>query len=232
MNRTITRGRPVGLGWRSATPVEPEAGQWNSVPSLNPRQYLVPPPPANDSAQTRAELAQLRAMTRNLTEADLARARRWSVEEHTVLTRWNDIAERLAVTYGLSAPAGARVLALLADAVNTTLIACWHNKYIYLRPRPTHLDPAIRALLGVPEHPSYPSGHSCVAGAANRILQQFFPRDAATFKSMAADVSLFRMQAGVHFPSDIMAGLALGHLVADDILRVEARSGAPMRYDR
>jgi hypothetical protein len=229
MNGLHVSNRPVGLGWASPHPIEPTAGQWNSVASLNPRQYLSAPPPANDSAETRAELAQLRAMTHNLTEADLPRFRRWTTER-TVLTHWNAIAEEMAARNGLSAPAGARVLALLADAVNTALIACWNNKYLYLRPRPTMLDRNIAAVLSVPDHPSYPSGHAAVAGAASRILRQFFPRDAATFLAMALDVSLFRLQAGAHFLSDVKAGLALGDRIADDILRVEAQSGAPMRY--
>lgn len=224
------RNRPRGLGWSSPTPVEPEAGNWNSVPSLNPRAYLVPPPPANDSPQTRAELAQLQSINRNLSAADLQRLRRWSVEEKTVLTHWMNTADEMASTHGLSAPAGARVQALLADAVNTALIACWNNKYLYLRPRPIMLDPTLRPPLPTPDHPSYPAGHSVVGGAASRILEQFFPREAARFQAMAVDVSLSRLQAGAHFLSDVKAGHALGSQIADDILRVEARSGAPMRY--
>lgn len=220
----------MGLGWSSPTPVEPEAGHWNSVASPNPRQYLLRPPPANDSPETRAELAQLHRIAQNLTAADLPRLRRWSVEEQTVLTHWSAIADQMSRSYGLSAPAGARVHALLSDAVHTALIACWNNKYIYLRPRPTTLDRSIFTVLPVPDHPSYPSGHSAVAGAASRILKQFFPRDAALFQAMALDVSIFRMQAGAHFLSDVVAGLALGNRIADDILQAEARSGAPMRY--
>lgn len=226
------RSRPRGLGWSSPTPVEPEAGNWNSVPSLNPREYLVPPPPANDSAETRAELVQLHRIIGNLSAADLPRLRRWSVEEKTVLTHWMNIADEISRSYGLSAPAGARVQALLADAVNTALIACWNNKYLYLRPRPTMLDPTLRAPFPTPDHPSYPAGHPAVGGAASRILTQFFPQDAAKFQAMAVDVSLFRLQAGAHFLSDVKAGHALGSRIADDILQVEARSGAPMRYTR
>jgi len=140
------------------------------------------------------------------------------------------MADEMARTHGLSAPAGARVQALLADAVNTALIACWHNKYLYLRPRPTMLDPTLRAPFPTPDHPSYPAGHPAVGGAACRILGQFFPREAARFREMAVDVGLFRLQAGAHFLSDVKAGHALGSQIADDILRIEARSGAPMRY--
>lgn len=229
MNGLLANNRPAGMGWTSATPVEPTAGQWRSVPSVNPQQYLSPPPPANDSAETQAELALLRSMTHNLTAADLARFRRWT-SESTLLTNWNAIAEQMCRTYGLSAPAGARVMALLADAVNTTLIACWRNKYLYLRPRPTMLDPNVVAVIPVPDHPSYPAGHPAVAGAASRILGQFFPREAAMFRANALDVSLFRLQAGAHFPSDVRAGLALGERIADEILRAEAQSGAPMQY--
>lgn len=232
MNGLRLGSRTGGMGWSSPTPVEPEAGNWSSVASLNPKQYVVPPPPANDSAETRAELEQLRRITRNLTPADLPRMRRWSVEEKTVLTHWSTMADEMCRTYRLSSPAGARVQALLAGGVNTALIACWNNKYLYLRPRPTMLDPSITAVLGVPDHPSYPAGHPTVAGAASRILKQFFPQDSATFQDMTVDNGLFRLQAGAHFMSDIRAGVLLGHRVAGDILAAEARSGAPMRYSR
>lgn len=231
MSGLLSRSRPAGMGWSSPTPVEPEAGRWNSVASLNPQQYLVPPPPANDSAETRAELAQLHRIRQNVSAADLPRIRRWGLDEKTLLTHWNAIAEEMCRTYRLSAPAAVRVLALLSDAVNTALIACWNNKYLYLRPRPTMLDPTLSSL-GVPDHPSYPAGHPAVAGAASRILKQFFPQDADRFQAMAMDVNLFRLQAGAHFLSDVKAGFALGTWVADDILKAEARSGAPMQYSR
>jgi membrane-associated phospholipid phosphatase len=209
--------------------MEPTAGLWHAVPSLNPQPYVSPPPPANDSAETLSELGLLRSITHNLTAGDRPRFDRWT-SENTVLTHWSNIADQMARKYGLSAPAGARVQALLADAVNTALIATWNNKYRYLRPRPTMLDPNVAAVIPVPNHPSYPAGHPAVAGAASRILSQFFPGDAATFLGMALDVCIFRMQAGAHFPSDVRAGLDLGTRVADDILRVEAQSGAPMGY--
>jgi hypothetical protein len=193
---------------------------------------MVPPPPANDSAETRAELVQLHRIIRNLSAADIPRLRRWSVEEMTVLTHWMNMADQMSRNYGLSAPAGARVQALVAGSVNTALIACWNNKYHYLRPRPTQLDPTLRAPFPTPDHPSYPAGHPTVAGAASRVLKQFFPQEAALFDAMATDVSLFRLQAGAHFMSDVKAGLALGSRVAEDILQAEARSGAPMRYGR
>lgn len=228
----VTVAAVPGMGWTAHDPVEPAAVTWGPVPTPNPQVYLAPPPPANDSPTTRAELEQLQQMARQRTPADLAQISRWSTDEHSVMTNWGKIADLMAGTYRLSPPAGARLHALLADAVYNALIACWRNKYHYLRPRPTMLDPTLTIVIPVPEHPSYPSGHACVAGAANAVLEQFFPSESAIFAATALDAVLARMKAGIHFLSDMDAGLSLGQQVAQDILAAEAQRGAPMRYLR
>jgi membrane-associated phospholipid phosphatase len=64
------------------------------------------------------------------------------------------------------------------------------------------------------QHPSYPAGHSSVASATSAILKQFFPQDEANFEAMAEDAFLARMDAGIHFRSDLDSGLVLGQQVA------------------
>lgn len=220
-----------GLGWDSPCPVEPAAGHWCPAPAPDPIRYRVPAPPANNSARTLAELAELRDLTARRTAADIAQIRRWSVEEASVLTHWLAAAEEMAARHGLSPPAGARLHAMLSQAVYTALVACWRAKYTYKRPRPSDLDPEIdTGIIPVPQHPAYPSGHSTVAGAASALLLTFFPREARRFRAMARDSGLSRLNAGVHFRSDHTAGLTLGRSVARDLLRLAARDGGPLRY--
>src|SRR5215475_3987918 len=77
----------------------------------------------------------------------------------------------------------------LADAV----IGCWDAKYTYSSWRPitaielagtdgnpdTAADPAWTPLITTPPFPEYPSAHSCVSGAAGRILAHFFGEQAS-----------------------------------------------------
>ncbi len=106
--------------------------------------------------------------------------------------------------YNLTPPAAARVHAIVSGAIYTATTAVYDEKYHYLRPRPTDLDPSLELPHGfaVPPHPAYPSGHSASAEAANTVLSYIFPHEAATFENMSREASLSRMKAGIHFKSD------------------------------
>lgn len=197
----------------------------------DPRSVRVPPPPADTSAETRAELAELRAMTQRRTANDMAQIRRWSVNEPSPNTHWMALADEMARKYRLSPPAGARVHAVLAEAIYSGLIAAWANKWVYLRPRPSHLDPAINvSVIAVPEHPSYPSGHATNAGAAYTVLTHFFPQDEPKFRALALDSGMSRLKAGIHYRSDMTEGFRLGRTVAQRLLAAMGDDGAPRTY--
>ncbi len=68
-------------------------------------------------------------------------------------------------------------------------------------------------LFPAPNHPSYPAAHGCGDGAAEAVLSELFPHDAAFFKERAEEGAWSRLWAGIHFRSDIEAGLALGRAV-------------------
>lgn len=70
----------------------------------------------------------------------------------------------------------------------------------------------------VPPHPSYPSGHSAILGAAFETLGHLFPRDAAWFKAQAEQMAQSRMWAGLHFRSDNEVGLAQGRAVGQVVI--------------
>jgi membrane-associated phospholipid phosphatase len=111
-------------------------------------------------------------------------------------------------------PRAARVYALLNLAWIDAGIACWDAKYTYWAPRPQMADPAITTVFVTPNHPSYPSAHSCFAGASAGVLGRLFPRDAGSFNALAEEVGEARIMAGIHFRSDIEVGEALGRQVA------------------
>ena len=94
------------------------------------------------------------------------------------------------------------------------MIGCWDAKYFYWTLRPTQADPGITLTFGLPNHPSYPSGHSCISSAAATVLAEVFPDRATELNALVTEAGLSRMYAGIHYRFDITAGQDLGQAVA------------------
>jgi hypothetical protein len=219
------------LRWSGSHPVDPTAGTWEMKCPPDPHAFKVPPPPANESAETANELAELERLTHNRTVADIEQILHWSADESSPLTHWSDLADEYIRAYGLGPPAGARIQFVLAEAMYGALIACWAAKYQYLRPRPGQLDPDIAInIIPVPEHPSYPSGHSTGAGAASKVLRHFFPAESGKIRATAENSGLSRLKAGIHYRSDHEAGFRLGREYAKAVLASIRDDGGPQVY--
>jgi hypothetical protein len=54
--------------------------------------------------------------------------------------------------------------------------------------------------------PAFPSGHTTQSHLLAYILSDMFPKHKKSFKKIADDISMSRMMAKVHFPSDIESG--------------------------
>lgn len=80
-------------------------------------------------------------------------------------------------------------------------------KRIVRRPRPTHVEPLVRT---AGRH-SFPSSHATSAAAA---AVAFGALGAHVVTPLAAAMCLSRLVVGVHYPSDVAAGAALGALTA------------------
>jgi membrane-associated phospholipid phosphatase len=216
---------PIGPGkWTGTNPVLPQAAGWRPWVLASADELRPPPPPAHDSPEMATEMDEVRRFGRTAkTSAD---ALFW---EHAAggargYHFWNDLLGRKLLEHRLehNAPRAARAYALLQVTFYDAAIACWDAKYAYWAMRPVQVDPGFRPLFTTPEHPSYPSGHSCVSAAAASVLGHLFPRDAASFDALALEASESRLWAGIHFRSDLAAGRALGRAVAE---RVIARAG-------
>jgi undecaprenyl-diphosphatase len=94
----------------------------------------------------------------------------------------------------------------LASAVINTL-----GKRSVRRPRPL-LDsvPLVRQLKRQPLTTSFPSGHAASAAAFATGAALESGRWGAVVAPLAAAVALSRVYTGVHYPSDVVAGAALG----------------------
>ncbi|MEV7446552.1 phosphatase PAP2 family protein [Streptomyces sp. NPDC091204] len=106
-------------------------------------------------------------------------------------------------------------LALASATINTV------GKWSVRRPRPL-LDgvPAVRQLATQPQTTSFPSGHSASAFAFTAGLALESPGWAAVLAPVAASVAFSRVYTGVHYPSDVVAGAALGVAAAGVVRRL------------
>jgi membrane-associated phospholipid phosphatase len=74
-------------------------------------------------------------------------------------------------------------------------------------------------LIDVNGVPSYPSEHAAVGAAAAAVLSYLFPKeDTARFHAMARDAGRAWIAGGAAYPSDVLAGTAIGQAVAARVL--------------
>jgi PAP2 superfamily len=160
----------------SSAQMEPNAGKWKTWVLTSGDQLRLPPPP--DEAATRAEIAQLKDITKQRDAGTLERIIWWNAGPPGY--RWTSIAIPPSQA---NATLHSRIMALLSVAIYDATIAAWDSKYAYNRPRPTAFDPSLTAALPNPQSPSYPSEHAVVAGAASTVLAYLFPDKADDFKA-------------------------------------------------
>ncbi|HEX6059482.1 MAG TPA: phosphatase PAP2 family protein [Gemmatimonadaceae bacterium] len=174
-----------------------------------------PAPPSTSSEQMREEVAVVKRAVADLTRAQLAIALRWNdgAGTYTPPGHWNDIAAEYVRDARMSEVRAARAFALLNMAMHDAAVACWRVKFAHFNPRPAQLDPSIRTMIGLPNFPAYPSGHSTFSAAASEVLGHLFPEGASSFAAMAEEAGVSRLYGGIHYPSDIERGREHGERI-------------------
>lgn len=180
-------------------------------------QFRPAPPPVFGSAVYTAALAEVRAFSDGLTAAQLTLSQVWAGRAEPYM---NSIAAEMLVNGQRSDRDAARLLALANMAGFDVLNACFEAKLFYYYIRPSQADPLIKTPIGLPNHPSYPSGHSCITAAYATIIASAFPEESARLTAMVEEAGNSRIYAGVHYRFDCIAGQELGRKVAQEVLRV------------
>jgi hypothetical protein len=185
--------------------------------ALNP-----PAPPSTGSAQFREELDEVRRTVRGLTRDQLAIALKWNdgAGTYTPPGHWNHIATEHVARARMSEVRAARTFALLNMAMHDAAVGCWGVKFRYFNPRPAQLDPTIRTVIGLPNFPAYPSGHSTFSAAAAGVLSYVFPGASGEFDAMADEAGISRLYGGIHYRSDIVRGKEHGARIGADVVRL------------
>ena len=146
----------------------------------------------------------------------LARTRAHTLARERALARFSRLGEHGAIWLAiggvgalLDRPRAARwrratALVAASYALNTAL------KLLVGRPRPQL--PGLPPLTSTPTRLSFPSAHASTAFAAARLYSRLgVPR--GPLYGLAAALALSRLYLGVHYPSDVLAGAALGSAV-------------------
>src|SRR5713226_2942751 len=161
---------------------------------------------------------------------------------------WNEIAENAALAHHTNLETTARLFAALNVSFADSTIAFYDAKYHYQIWRPitairladtvgnpaTVGDPNWTPLAVTAADPSYPGAHSTISATGATVLSAFFEnqdqisvtsdvlpgvvRTFASFNDVATEAGLSRIYAGQHARIDHVAGLELGHEVAQFVL--------------
>ena len=213
----------------SGRKAEPTAGTWKPWLLSSPTDIPVPPPPAKGSDQEKAEDREIKDLAAKRTAEVKDNVRKWAAEDEPVSTPWVEMNLEFVSARAKDPPLSSRGYALMSVAVYDAMVATWHYKYQYKREAP---DLGERLADPGPD-PSYPSEHAAIAGAASRVLAYLFPERPALRLDEAADLAAeSRVQAGTNRRSDVVAGMELGHRVAEKVIAFARADGAEKPCDK
>jgi len=230
---------PVFTNWGQVTPFVLKSGSQfrpQAPPALTSAAY------AQDLNEVKS-LGQNTSVTRTAGQTVIGKF--WAP---AVWNTWNVIAENAAVAHHTNLERTARLFGVLNLSLADSAIALYDGKYHFQLWRPitairladtdgnpaTTADPNWSALAVTAPDPSYPGAHSTFSAAAATVLAAYFgdrdhiqvasialPGTVRTFDSyrdVATEAGLSRIFAGQHFRFDHVAGLDLGHDVAQFVL--------------
>ena len=113
-------------------------------------------------------------------------------------------------SWGTGFAMAAAVFIFLVPLVYITLGVNYLVKVMLHRERPDPGNEELRPLVRVPSSLSFPSSHAAMSFAAAGVLTYFYPQLFALFYGLALVMSWSRVYVGVHYPSDVVAGTAIG----------------------
>jgi hypothetical protein len=186
------------------------------------------PPHSTSSAEFKADNDEVLNYSQHATRENQQLVAFWAdgIGTYTPPGHWNAIAADEFIKQNYSEVRWARNFALLNMAEMDAAIVCWDTKYFYFNPRPTQINSQIKTLTGIPNFPSYSSGHSNFSGAAATVLTYLLPDRGTKFTDMAQQAALSRLYGAIHTRQDIEVGLVTGKAVGQYAVQRGQADGA------
>ena len=98
-----------------------------------------------------------------------------------------------------------------ASLILSAILANVVLKHLFLRLRPFYTYPDLTPLVSPSSPYSFPSGHASSSFAVAFLLCMYLPKKYSFLSiAVAALIGFSRMYLGVHYPTDILAGMAVG----------------------
>ena len=213
-------------------------------------QFRPDGPPALDSkrwARDYNEVKEIGSSTSTTRTAEQTLAARFWAEPPVQQARGSF--RKFVLDHQLDIVEAARFMAMISVTYADALIACFDAKYHYAFWRPitairagdtdgndaTVGDPAWSPLLpATPNHPEYPSAHSCITPAGGRVDREFLgtkqidftvpsltglgDRHYATSEDLEYEVGNARIWGGIHYRSAVEDGIAIAKKTVHQVL--------------
>ncbi len=237
-NKSIS-DRTANIGPLNATTTDLNAGTWKTVLLSRPDSFAVAAPAATNSPGYIADLNEIKALQKNLTDQQRGIIKYWAAGG---VLRWNELMRELVAKYNLAPnqnpdgsypipnsanpfayplfpfsnpPYAARAYAYISAAQYDALIACWYYKTKYNRAAPYKVDSSVQSIeINRTDLPSYPSEAAVMAGVTAEMMKLFFPTEIASIQQKAEEQELATISSGAAVRAEITAGEALGRQIA------------------
>ena len=184
--------------------------------SLSPSDFdfksLLGDPPSDGSAIQQAEIRKIVALQSHHTESDPDIARCKREVDMTVFSAFSPV---LGPSFNKKELP--RTAALMEEVYDQSRTISKPAKKLWDRRRP-FFDPLVHAFVKKEPNASYPSGHATEATMWATLLAEIFPEDRSALMARADQIGQDRILAGMHYPSDVAAGVKLGAEIARRML--------------
>ncbi|WP_342361660.1 phosphatase PAP2 family protein [Terrarubrum flagellatum] len=171
---------------------------------------ILPPPPANDSAQTKAELGEVLTLQVTRTPEMEKRAQADVVEDV-----W-----RFAEVIGspkFNRESLPKFAAFFDRVVATEGAVVDPAKDTWKRPRPHQVSDLVKPTVKISNSGAWPSGHTTVGTLMGIVLSNMLPERRAAIMARAWEYGNNRIVGGIHYRSDVEMGRISGSVIAQTI---------------
>lgn len=172
---------------------------------------ILPPPPANDSAQTKAEIGEVLTLQVTRTPEMVARAQA-DAEENV----WR-FADVLGPDFNKDKLP--KLAAFFDRVVETEGAVVDPAKDVFKRPRPHQLSELVKPAVKPSNSGAWPSGHTTVGTLMGIVLSNMVPEKKAEIMARAWEYGNNRIVGGIHYRSDVEMGRISGSVIATTIMK-------------